>query len=118
MALNFIKPGKICTFTAPGGGVVSGTPVLIGTLVVVPLTTVAAGLPFEGDVEGIWLLPKIAGVAWTEGALLYFDTAANNFGTVVSATTRRAGVAAAAALSGDLFGQVRLNGVGAPANVA
>lgn len=115
---NFIKPGKTTTFTAPGGGVVSGAPVLIGSLLVVATGAVTAGLLFEGMAEGVFRLPKIAGVAWTEGQLLYHDTTANSIGTVVSATTRRVGVAAAAAATGDTTGQVRLNGVGAPANVA
>lgn len=115
---NFLKPGRTVTFTAPGGGVVSGAIVRIGTLVVIATATVAAGLPFEGVVEGVFTLPKITGVAWTEGAALYHDSVANNIGTVVSATTMRVGVAAAAALSGDATGQVRLNGVGAPLNVA
>lgn len=115
---NYLKPGKTMTFTAPAGGVVSGTPALIGSLLVIPTNTAAAGAQFEGVAEGVFTLPKIAGVAWTEGQLLYHDTAANNIGTVVSATTRRVGVAAAAAQAGDVTGQVRLNGVGAPANVA
>lgn len=115
---NYIKPGRVMTFTAPGGGVVAGALVRIGTLVVVAQNTVAAGLPFEGVAEGVVLVPKIAGVAWTEGALLYHDSAANNIGTVVSATTLRVGVAALAAASGDTTGYVRLNGVGAPLNVA
>jgi predicted RecA/RadA family phage recombinase len=80
--------------------------------------SVAAGLPFELAVEGVFLVPKIAGVAWAEGALLYHDSTANNFGTVVSATTMRAGCAAVAALSGDTTGYVRLTGSPAPLNVA
>jgi predicted RecA/RadA family phage recombinase len=115
---NFKQPGRVMTFTAPGGGVVSGAPVRIGTLVVIATATVAAGLPFEGVAEGVFLVPKIAGVAWTEGAAIYHDSTANNFGTVVSATTMRVGVAAVAAASGDTTGYVRLNGVGAPLNVA
>lgn len=115
---NFIREGDVVPFTAPGGGVVAGALVRIGTLVVVAQTTAAATLPFEGMSEGVFLLPKIAGVAWTEGQALYHDSTANNIGTVVSATTMRVGVAAAAALSGDVLGQVRLNGVGAPLNVA
>jgi predicted RecA/RadA family phage recombinase len=115
---NYLKPGRTMTFTAPGGGVVSGALVRIGTLVVIATATVAAGLPFEGVAEGVFTLPKIAGVAWTEGAALYHDSTANNIGTVVSATTMRVGVAAVAAASGDTSGVVRLNGVGAPLNVA
>lgn len=114
---NFIKPGLTMTFTAPGGGVVAGALVRIGTLLVVALSTVAAGLPFEGATTGVFLLPKIAGVAWAEGAILYHDSAANNIGTVVSATTMRVGVAAVAALSGDITGFVRLTGAPAPLNV-
>lgn len=115
---NFIKPGIITTFTAPGGGVVSGALVRIGSLVVIATNTVAAGLQFEGDTEGVFSVPKIAGVAWTEGQLLYHDSAANNIGTVVSATTMRVGCAAAAALAGDTTGLVRFHGVPAPLNVA
>ena len=115
---NFIKPGIITTFTAPAGGVVSGAPVRIGSLVVIATNTIAAGLPFEGDTEGVFLVPKIAGVAWTEGMLIYHDSVANNFGTVVSATTMRVGCAALAALAGDVTGQVRLHGVPAPLAVA
>jgi predicted RecA/RadA family phage recombinase len=117
MANDFIKPGEILTFTAPGGGVVSGALVRIGQLLVVAMNTVAATLPFEGKCIGVFLLPKIAGVAWTEGMLLYHDSVANNIGTVVSATTMRVGVAAAAALSGDTTGLVKLTGAPAPLNV-
>lgn len=115
---NFIKPGEVLTFTAPTGGVVSGTAYLVGALLVVAATTVAQTLPFEGAVEGVYTLPKITGAAWTEGQMLYWDSATSNVGTVVGATTRRIGVAAAAALSADATGQVRLNGVPSPANVA
>jgi predicted RecA/RadA family phage recombinase len=115
---NFIKPGDVVTFTAPGGGVTAGAVVRIGTIVGIATSTVAAGLPFELATKGVYLVPKIAGVAWTEGALIYHDSTANNFGTVVSATTMRAGCAAVAALSGDTTGYVRLHGVPAPLNVA
>lgn len=115
---NFIKPGIILTLTAPAGGVVSGAPVRVGSIVVIATNTVAVGLPFEGDTEGVFLVPKIAGVAWTEGMLIYHDSAANNFGTAVGATTMRVGCAAIAALAGDVTGYVRLHGVPAPLAVA
>jgi predicted RecA/RadA family phage recombinase len=115
---NFVKPGLVCTFTAPTGGVLSGNAYLIGSLLVVSATTVAQTLPFEGMTAGVFNLPKIAGVAWTEGQLLYWDSTANAVGTVVGATTRRIGCAAGSALSAALLGQVRLTGAPAPANVA
>ena len=115
---NYIKPGKMMTFTAPTGGVVSGTAYMIGALLVVAATTVAQTLPFEGATEGVYTLPKATGAAWTEGQLLYWDTAANNLTTAQSATARRVGCAAAAAGSGDTSGPCRLHGVPSVVNVA
>lgn len=115
---NFLNPGITQTFTAPGGGVVGGTPLLIGSLVVVPVATVAATLPFEGMLEGVFTLPKTAGAAWTEGQVLYFDSATSSFTTAQSATARRAGVAVAAALLAAVTGSVRLNNINAAVNVA
>lgn len=115
---NFIKPGDVLTFTAPGGGVVSGTAYLIGSLLVVAAITAAAGAPFEGMRVGEFTLPKATGSAWTEGQLLYWDTANNNLVVAASATARRVGVAVVAAASGDTSGKVLLFGVGSVANVA
>ena len=115
---NFIKPGKIVTYTAPAGGVISGNGYVIGSLLVIATNTIAAGLQFEGATLGIFTLPKAAGTAWAEGQLLYWDTANNNLVTAASATARRVGCAAAAAAAGDVTGLCRLHGIPAPANVA
>lgn len=115
---KFIKPGETMTFTAPGGGVTSGTPLLIGGMVVVPTNTVAATLPFEGMTRGVFTAPKTAGVAWTEGQVLYWDSAAGSFATAQSATARRAGIAGAAAAAPDTTGVVYLMNVGAAVAVA
>ncbi len=115
---NFIHTGNAMTFTAPAGGVVSGNAYLVGALLVIATTTAAAAAPFEGKTDGVFTLPKVAGGAWLEGQLLYWDSAASNVGTVVGATTRRIGCAAVAALAADVAGQVRLNGTPSPAGVA
>ena len=115
---NYIKPGNTMTFTAPAGGVVSGSAYMIGSLLVVAAISAAATLPFEGMAAGVFTLPKATGSAWTEGQLLYWDTANSNLVTAQSATARRVGCAAAAAASGDASGQVRLHGVPSVANVA
>ena len=109
---NFVKEGNVVTLTSPGGGVVSGTPVLIGSIVCVPTATVAATFPFEGQVTGVVSLAKATG-AWTEGALLYWDNSAKNV-TTTSTSNYRIGCAAKAAASGDATGLVRLNGVAVP----
>jgi len=115
--LNFVKPGDVVTYTAPTGGVVSGTAYLIGQLLVVAQATVAVGLAFEGVAVGVFSLPKATGIAWTEGMLLYWDPVAKNLTNVVTANTR-VGAAAAAQLAGDTTGAVRLGGAPAPAGVA
>lgn len=86
MATNLIESGFQPVFTAPAGGVVSGQAYLIGTLLVVALSTVAAGLPFACNVRGVWALPKAA-VAMTEGAALFWDNTAKNATTVATANT-------------------------------
>lgn len=118
MATNFIQPGCTMTFIAPTGGVTSGVAVLIGGLVVVPNTTAAQTVAFEGTVEGVYTLAKATGTAWTAWQVLYFDSANSNFVTAQSATARRAGVATAAAASGDATGSVKLLNIGAAVNVA
>lgn len=117
---NYIQPGSTMTFTAPVGGVTSGTPVLIGALVVIPAADAAAGDPFEGATEGVFEVPKTdgGGTAWTEGAPLYFDSATGEFVNATGATARRAGVAAAAAADGATTGFAKLVNIGAAVNVA
>lgn len=111
---NFFKPAEVQTFTAPSGGVVSGTGYLIGALFVVATITAAVGTQFEGVVVGSVYLPKASG-AWTEGALLYWDNTAKNV-TTVSTSNTRIGCAAAVGgqASGDTTGLVRLNGIATP----
>lgn len=111
MSQTFVSSGRVVTLTAPSGGVIAGTPLLIVDLLVVPRTTVAQTLPFDGDVEGVHkLMPKATGQTWAEGAILYWDNTAFKFTTTATAN-RRAGVAVAAALTGDTTGIVRLDGI-------
>jgi len=72
---NYSKSGDVVTAVAPSGGVVSGTPVLIGaSLFGVAATTAAQGESFElrrkGEFEP---LPKATSLAITAGDLLYWD---------------------------------------------
>lgn len=115
MARNYIQPGDCLTLTAPAGGVVAGTPVQIGQLLVVPTTTVAAGLPFEGCTEGVFDLPKVAAQAWTEGALIYWDNTAKNCTTVSTANLRLGTACFGGQASADVIGRVRISGTAAPA---
>lgn len=118
MANNLVQPGCVLTFIAPSGGVTTGVLVKIQTTVVVPTTTAAQTLAFEGHTEGCFTCIKTAGATWTVGQVLYFDTGTGGFTTATSATANRAGIAAAAAASGDTTGVVKLMNIGAPVNVA
>ena len=45
-----------------------------GALVVIPINSAAAGEPFTGKTDGVWLLPATTGLA--AGALVKWDSAA------------------------------------------
>lgn len=115
---SYLKEGHTQTCTAPGGGVTVDVPLLIGGTVVIPMVTAAAGETFEGKVSGCFVQPKTAGATWSEGQVLYFDSATSSFTTAQSATARRAASAIAAATSPDTSGKIRLQNISAPVNVA
>lgn len=109
---NFVKPGKVVTRTAPSGGVVSGTPYLIGSLLVVATHSADEGDPFEGLTVGVITGVKPGSQQWTEGAKIYWDDGAKKFTTTSSGNTL-VGVADAAVGTGagETSGDVRLDGV-------
>jgi len=114
MAKNYVQPGSTLTFTAPSGGVVSGSLYIIGAMAVMALTTAAQGAKFEGAVDGVWDIPKAPSQAWTEGARIMWDNTANKRAS--TATTAGffpigAAVAAVGSGAGEIVGRVRLNGV-------
>jgi len=112
---NFIQPGKVVTLTAPEGGVTKGLGYKIGSLFVVATATVAAGLPFEGQVEGVFDLVKNSGETWTEGELVYWDDSTKECTeSDADEANMLIGAAVAAAGSSDVIGRVRLNGIALP----
>lgn len=113
MGSSFQQPGEVGDFIAPTGGVVAGTPIMIGNLPVIPLDTTAQTLPFRGMVCGVHSVPKAASQAWTVGAIVYLDNTAH-VATTVSTANFRLGVAweAVGGTAGEVIGKVRLNGIG------
>jgi predicted RecA/RadA family phage recombinase len=119
MSQTFVQQGDVVEYTAPTGGVVVDVPLLISSVVVVPLVTAAQTVRFNAGVKGIFKnMPKATGSAWVEGQVLYWDSTAGNFATAQSATARRAASAVLAAASGDTVGTVRLENISAAVNVA
>jgi predicted RecA/RadA family phage recombinase len=107
---TYRAPGEVVEWTAPTGGVVSGTAYKIGSLIVVATVTAAVGEKFNGIATGIVEVAKTSAQAWTEGQQINYD-ATNKIFTTVTAGMWRAGVAAAVAANPSATGLVRLNGV-------
>jgi predicted RecA/RadA family phage recombinase len=110
MARNFIQKGETLDIVA-AANLTSGTPIAVGALAAIPLSTVLSGQPCAVRVEGVFQAPKVAGTAFTVGQRVNFRPSANAF-TLAAATTGDllgAGVAVAAAASGDTTCQVRLS---------
>ncbi len=103
---NFVQPGKTLDFI-PASAVLSGQPVLLGaTLFGVANLSTLAGIPNEADVEGVFDLPKTAGLAIAAFTKVYF-----NAGTGLMTSTNSdtpVGHAMLAALAGDSTVRVRL----------
>lgn len=112
---NYSQPGEVLELTAPSGGVVSGTPVSIGSLVVIPTVDAAEAERFNAILTGVIEGPKVTGggTAWTEGLKIYWDDSAGKFTKTVVSDPGDAlvGVATAAAGDSDATGFVRLDGV-------
>lgn len=116
MAKNFVQPGDVLEFTAPSGGVVSGSVYRIGQFVGIATVTAAEGVRFNMQLVGVWMLPKVSAQAWTVGQLLFWDNAAGLVTSTSGAGLTHIGAAAAAAANPSATGKVRLNGI-AIANV-
>lgn len=106
---NFVMPGKTITLTAPGPGVTSGQPVLIGSLFGVCAFSAATGAPVEVTCEGVFDLAKAA-VVIDEAAAVYWDAGASKV-TNVGGGNKLVGACVSAAGLGDATARVRLNGV-------
>ena len=114
---TYIQPGDVLEFTAPAGGVVAGTGVKIGDILVIPTTTAAAGEKFNAVRHGVVEHAKLSAQAWTEGQQVNWDDTNKRFTTVTTGNFK-AGVAAAAAANPPATGRVVLSGVNLGAALA
>lgn len=114
---NFVQPSDVLTFLAPTGGVVSGTGVKIGDILVIATITAAVGLPFTGVRVGVVDHAKLSAQAWTEGQQVNWDDTNKRFTTVTTGNFK-AGVAAAVAVNPSATGKVVLAGVNLGAALA
>jgi len=109
MAKNYVKSGCILTVTAVAA-VVSGEPVLVGSLFGIPMTSAAIGEEFELKVDGVWTIAKTSANTPTQFANAYWNDTAKEVTTTASGNTK-VGVFSYAYANGDAEAEVRLNGV-------
>jgi predicted RecA/RadA family phage recombinase len=106
---NFIQKGEYLDFVAPVGGVTSGTAVLIGGILVVPVVSADAGAVFSGCAEGVFELPKEATADFAAGDPVYWDDTAKEFDEADSGRFQCATCVEAAAASTTVV-KVKLKG--------
>jgi predicted RecA/RadA family phage recombinase len=100
MAKNYKQPGNVIDITA-GANLTSGTPVVVGTLLAVPLTDIANGDVGAAQIEGVFELPKLGTAVITAGAKLIWDVSAGQFIIASAATGDLDGCAVAIAAAGN-----------------
>lgn len=101
MATNYIQPGNVIDITA-GATLTSGTPVLVGVLLCIPLTDIANAAVGSAQIEGVWNLPVATATVVAAGDVLTWDISAGEFIKGAGATGDCVGCAVAitAAASG------------------
>lgn len=107
MAKNYIQPGAVLDHVA-AAALTSGTPILIGKRLAVPLKNAAIGETVSVQVEGVFKLTKVTADVVAQGALLYWDDTAKKLTTTVGTNTL-AGYAAAPASGTDTTVNISLN---------
>lgn len=110
MATNFIQPGDVIDYTA-GGAVTSGSPILIGTRLGIPLKSGVSGDVLPLQVVGVFELTKNTGAStnWAQGGAVYWDAGTSKVTGVASGNTL-IGWGAASASTSDTTGKVKLLG--------
>jgi len=103
-----VQKGDTLTFVAPYA-VASGAPFKVGAFVAVAVTAAAIGATVEGNMEGVFNLPKTSAQAWAIGDKIYWDDT-NKVMTTVSTSNTLVGAATAVAANPSSVGQVYLDG--------
>ncbi len=107
MRKNQVQLGRTLTLSPVlAGGVLSSGPILIGSAFGMAQYDAPPGGEVEADVEGVFSLPKVAGVALTMGTCVYITPGGAVTGTASGNTA--IGFAARGALAGDARVDVRL----------
>lgn len=107
MSQNKYAHGERIQFIAPAGGVVSGTPYLLGSILGIPVTSAAENEISVLDVEGVFEITKDAPLVIAQGAKVYWNNTDKEITTTAAGNTF-AGWAYVAAASADTTVLVKL----------
>lgn len=112
MARKFKQKGDVLTYTNAGSAIAAGAVVAMADLVGIAEVDIAATTGVGTvAIEGVHLVPKIAGTAWVLGDSVDWDASAVAFGkgiTPAAGDVLLAAVAFQAAASGDTTAYVKL----------
>lgn len=97
MANQFVQQGERIDFT-PSSDIAAGKLVVFGEAVFQAPNAIVSGALGALQTTGVVNYSKATGEAWTVGQILYFD-ATNNRLTTTASTHKKAGIAAAVALT-------------------
>jgi predicted RecA/RadA family phage recombinase len=114
---NFIQDGNVITLVAPTGGVLSGQGFVVGAIFAVAAYDAAQGDEVEGQVVGVFTLPKSSGVI-AEGAQVWWDDSGKTVENASGAGLFPIGTCVGGAADADPTARVRLDGVAVTAVAA
>jgi predicted RecA/RadA family phage recombinase len=107
---NFVHPGSVLTLIVPEGGVLSGQPIIVGSIFAVAAFDAIEGAEVEAQVVGVFELPKQAG-AIDQGAPVWWDGENGVIKSASAAGLYPVGVATEGATNDAPAVRVRLSGV-------
>lgn len=108
--INEVQAGKIMEYENSGSAISSGDVVIIGERVGIALADIDATTG-TGSValDGVFLVDKATGTAWSQGDKLFYNSAGPNFTKTATSGYVYAGIAFEAAASGDATGYIKLD---------
>jgi predicted RecA/RadA family phage recombinase len=102
----FIQTGDLLTLTAPTA-LKAGDPFKVGSIIAIASTDAESGGVVNGLTTGVYDVPKVAGIAFTQGDKVYWNDTDRAFTKTATGNTL-AGVAVVAAASAATTARVRL----------
>lgn len=78
LSTNYVQEGDVVQYTA-GANITAGSVVVMGNMLGVALVDIANGATGSVALEGVFMLPKVAGAVITQGQTLTWDVSATGF---------------------------------------